>query len=289
MQSRWPGEFEESELFESENPQPLRRLADMWGRVTDAFRIQDRTNLTPKEQRKGTRAPGKVYALVLHQMAFSRGSDSTRYDRVTAHFAILPDGKILQLHPVSALLWASNGFNAGSVAVEFAGNFPNVKGRCWAADRFGCHRVTDEQIMAGRYLVDHLIRTIGLTHVLAHRQSSGTRENDPGPDIWYHVGQWAVQTRGLRDGGPGFKVGTGNPIPEMWRVWGQPGQPGHRGLSFEISEMEGEYELLRAGDQMHEPWYGAHELSETSPRAHGGSGTTGRWVRNADRLVLFDT
>jgi hypothetical protein len=61
-----------------------------------------------------------------------------------------------------------------------------------------------------------------LTHVLAHRQSSATRENDPGPDIWSQVGQWAVDTLGLKDGGPGFKIGSGNPIPEAWRKWKSP-------------------------------------------------------------------
>ena len=190
------------------------------GAVTDRFRIEDRTHLTPKSKRIRTRDPKTVYALVLHQMAFSRGSDPGKYDKVGAHYAILPDGKTLQLHPVSAYLYASNGFNKGSVAVEFAGNFPNTKGKCWQSAKFGCHTLTQAQIDAGRYLVRHLIRTVGLTHILAHRQSSGTRENDPGPDIWRQVGQWGVDTLGLKDGGPGFKVGSGNPIPEAWRTWG---------------------------------------------------------------------
>lgn len=189
-----------------------------------ASRIQDRTGSTPREKRKAVRNMSKVYALVLHQMAFSRGSNNTRYDSVTAHFAILPDGQILQLHPLSALLWSSNGFNTGSVAVEFAGNFPNTKGKCWRPETYGCHRLTAEQIAAGRHLVDHLIREMGLTHILAHRQSSGTRENDPGPDIWYHVGQWAIENRRLKDGGAGFKVGSGNPIPDAWRTWGRAGR-----------------------------------------------------------------
>ena len=192
--------------------------------------ILDWTGRTPKSLRKGRpRPPGSVYALVLHQMAFSRGSDPNRYLRTNSHFAIMPDGTTVQLHPVSALLWASNGLNPRSVAVEFAGNFPNVRGRCWSPATHGCHRLTDAQIVAGRRLVDHLIRTIGLTHVLAHRQSSATRENDPGPDVWYHVGQWAVEQRGMKDGGPTFKVGTGNPILPAWRTWGRPGQPGARG------------------------------------------------------------
>ena len=99
------------------------------------------------------------------------------------HFAILPDGRILQLHPITAYTWASNGFNKGSVAVEFAGNFPNTRGKWWNEKEAGKNQVTKEQIEAGRYLVRHLIRTMGLTHILAHRQSSATRENDPAPHL----------------------------------------------------------------------------------------------------------
>lgn len=192
-----------------------------WDWLTGQGRIVDRTALTPKSKRVGKRDPKTVYALVLHQMAFSRGSNPKRYDTVTAHYAILPDGTILQLHPVDAYLNASNGFNARSVAVEFAGNFPSTRGRCWRPETYGCHKVTPAQIEAGRYLIQHLVRQIGLTHVLAHRQSSGSRENDPGPDLWYHVGQWAIDNLGLKDGGAGFKVGSGHPIPAEWRTWGR--------------------------------------------------------------------
>lgn len=95
----------------------------------DPARIRDRTHLTSPSLRKGrARPPGQVHALVLHQMAFSRGNDPARYDTVNSHFAILPDGAILQLHPTSALLWASNGLNAGSVAVEFAGTSQTSEG-----------------------------------------------------------------------------------------------------------------------------------------------------------------
>src|SRR5262249_37641372 len=45
-------------------------------------------------------------------------------------------------------------------------------------------------------------------------------------------GQWAVDVLGMRDGGPGFKIGTGSPILPAWRTWGRAGQPGHRGKDF---------------------------------------------------------
>jgi hypothetical protein len=198
-------------------------------------RIIDLTAKADKSKRKGTRPPGSVYALVLHQMAccFQPRDPLTRFLSLSAHFAILADGRILQLHPVSALVWASNGFNKGSVAVEFAGNFPNTAGKWWQGDKFGRNRLTKAQVEAGRYLVRYLMRTMGLKVVLAHRQSSGTRENDPGPDIWSQVGQWALNTLGLKDGGPGFKVGSGNPIPDAWRSWGQAGVARE---SFEMGE-----------------------------------------------------
>lgn len=204
--------------------------------------IEDRTAFTPKDLRKGARDITKIYALVLHMMAFSRGNEAKRYDTVNSHFAITPDGKIIQLHPLEQLLWSSNGFNNRSVAVEFAGNFPNTKGKCWQPQNYGCHQVTQAQIDAGRTLVKYLIKKIGLTHVLAHRQSSGSRENDPGPDIWYGVGQWAVDNLGMKDGGPGFKIDSGNPIPDEWRNWGN--LKTGRDKEFETQEWEQEDESI---------------------------------------------
>jgi hypothetical protein len=186
-------------------------------------RIINLTAQADKSKRAGARDPNKVYALVLHQMAccFKRPNPLKNYLSTGAHFAILHDGRILQLHPISAMIWASNCLSPRSVAVEFAGNFPDTRGRWWKGDTYGRNNVTQAQIESGRYLVRHLIRTIGLKTITAHRQSSDTRENDPGPDIWYHVGQWAVDNLGLSDGGPGFKCGTGNPVPDTWRTWGR--------------------------------------------------------------------
>jgi hypothetical protein len=202
-------------------------VGDVFSRAADAVdggsRIIDLTAKADKGLRKGARDPKKVNALVLRQMAccFKVKDPLTRFLKMAPHFAILPDGRILQLHPITAYTWTSNGFNKDSVAVEFAGNFPDTRGKWWNEANAGKNQVTKEQIEAGRYLVRHLIGATGLTHILAQRQSSATRENDPGPDIWYHVGQWAVDNLGLKDGGSGFKVGAGNPIPDIWRNWGK--------------------------------------------------------------------
>lgn len=210
--------------------------------------IIDLTSKSDKSHRKGRRDPKAVYALVLHQMAccFNPRDPLKRFLTIGSHFAITNDGRILQLHPISALVWASNGFNARSIAVEFAGNFPNTRGTWWKGAEYGRNRPTQAQIDAGRYLIRYLMRTNGLTHVLAHRQSSATRENDPGPDIWYHVGQWAVNTLGLKDGGPAFKIGTGNPIPAEWRAWSSPVAP----------ELETAFEEESADTELaHDVWH----------------------------------
>lgn len=212
------GEEDFEDLYETYDNE--MRDIELGNEVTGAPRIEDRTGFALKDRRKGRRDPATVKALVLHQMAFSRGNNPDRYNGVTAHYAILPNGRILQLHPISALLWASNGFNRKSVAVEFAGNLPNIKGKCWEPGKFGCHKLTQEQIEAGRYLVKSLKDRIGLTHIFAHRQALASRENCPGPDIWYNVGQWALNNLGLSDGGARYKIGTGNPIPDAWRNWG---------------------------------------------------------------------
>jgi hypothetical protein len=219
-------------------------ISDAAGRVADAVRgagIIDLTAQGDKSLRRGTRDLKKVHALVLHQMAccFRRKDPLKDYLRLKAHFAILPDGRILQIHPVRELIWASNGFNIGSVAVEFAGNFSNTNGKWWQGDKFGRNQVTPAQIEAGRRLVRHLMKTMGLRTILAHRQSSATRENDPGPDIWYGVGQWAIDTLGLKDGGPGFKVGDGKPIPDLWRTWGR-AKPAGLAKEAEVDEAEEE-------------------------------------------------
>jgi hypothetical protein len=237
-------------------------IGSAYGRITDVLggasgsRIIDLTQNSDKSLRKGKRDPKTVYALVLHQMAccFQPKDPLKRFLNINSHFAIAADGRILQLHPITELLWSSNGFNRGSVAVEFAGNFPNTRGKWWKGDKFGRNRPTPEQLEAGRYLVQYLIRTMGLTHILAHRQSSDSRENDPGPEVWYHVGQWAVENRGLKDGGPGYKhPAGGNPIPDEWRNWGRGGaremQEYGEAESFEV---ESEAELWRGEPEG--PW-----------------------------------
>ena len=178
------------------------------------LRVLDLTGEAPKTKRH-LRA-GTIDAVVLHQTGFTRGLDPQRYLKVTAHFVVLADGTVLQLHPMSARLNASDGFNGRSVAIEFVGNFKSVNGKWWKPSEYGADEVTFEQIEAGRELLRRLGRS-GVRFVFAHRQSSASRGNDPGPDLWAGVGQWAVERLGFSDGGPGYFIHQGHAIPDAWR------------------------------------------------------------------------
>jgi len=122
---------------------------------------------------------------------------------------VLADGTVVQLHPLIARLSAS-------MSIEFVGNFRSVNGKWWKPSEFGADVVTVEQVEAGRELLRALGR-VGVRHVFAHRQSSASRGNDPGPDLWANFGQWAIERLEFSDGGPGFSIGTGKPIPAEWR------------------------------------------------------------------------
>ena len=178
--------------------------------------IVDLRHLAPASKRSKRTRP--VDAVVLHQMGFSRGSDLSRYHKVTAHFVIMPDGRVGQLHPLSARLPASNGFNARSVAVEFAGNLKAANGNWWNPDTHGRNTLTNEQIESGRRLLE-LLRRLGIRFVFAHRQSAANRGNCPGPEVWGSVGQWGIAELGLDDGGSTYAIDDGKPIPDAWRTW----------------------------------------------------------------------
>jgi len=215
---------------------------DAPGTATSSTALLDRRGhafLTPKAKPHTRLRKNAPYALVLHQMGFSRGNNPARYDGVTAHYKILPDGRIIWSWDDNVRLPAAGGLNHGSWSVEFAGNFPaqpgssdpahfyrplpfdyiDKQGKPRTHPGFGMDQLTDAQVRAGRWLIDHLIGR-GLTTVLAHRQGGPERQNDPGPDIWYRVGEWGVRERGLDWGGPDFAVNDGSPIPTIWRTWG---------------------------------------------------------------------
>jgi hypothetical protein len=172
-----------------------------------------------------SRDPRQVNSVVLHQMGFSRGNDFRDYIGVTAHYVILPDGKIYQLYGHDVRLPASDDFNATSVAVEFAGNMPSRPlssdpDRYWfPSGREGSpiymNHLTNAQAKSGRALLRHL-RDKGIHFVFGHSQSTAGRGNDPGPEVWGAVAEYGIRKLGMSDGGPNYAIGSGQPIRQSW-------------------------------------------------------------------------
>ena len=181
--------------------------------------IVDRTTKTPAGYRVRNRMSAQIDTVVLHQTSFSRGSVPDNYLSVHAHFVVLPDGTIVQLHPVDAYLVASSAFNDDAISVEVVGNFPDEHGHYWEGSKNGRSILSPQQISGGCDLVRYLKETYGISFVFAHRQGedANLRGNCPGPDIWYNIGEWAVRELGMSDGGKGYKEGKGSPIPDSWR------------------------------------------------------------------------
>lgn len=188
--------------------------------MCENFSVVDQTAIASTKKRGKVRDVTKLTAAVLHQMGFHRGNDPVKYKNVNAHFVVLPNGTVVQNHPIVNYLPASHGISALSVAIEFAGNFKSVRNKWDHSSTSAEHTPTTTQYEAGRCLLFHLrARMPGFVHVLAHRQSGSQRQNDPGPEIWCNVGEWALRYMHLQDGGPGFKVGGGRTIDPKWRTW----------------------------------------------------------------------
>ncbi|MDX2154212.1 MAG: hypothetical protein SFV54_25960 [Bryobacteraceae bacterium] len=157
-----------------------------------------------------TRELSRINAIVLHQMNFSRGGDVTLYDTVIAHYAVLTDGSVLQLRPLTDIL--NDAHSGPGVEIEFAspvGGYPSVQRiRRGAAER--PHHV---QIEAGRKLVEHIrgLFPSNLRFIYSHQQFNPTvKGNCPGPHLWYNIGEWAKLKFALRS------EGVSNSIPAAW-------------------------------------------------------------------------
>jgi hypothetical protein len=178
--------------------------------------ILDMTAKTPRGYRVRNRMSVQIDTAVLHQTSFSRGNLPDNYLSVHAHFVVLPDGSIAQLHPVEAYLVASSAFNEDAISVEVVGNFPDERGHYWEGAKYGRSLLSQQQIDGGCDLLRCLKETNGISFVFAHRQGEAAdlRGNCPGPDVWYNMGEWAVRELGMDDGGKGYKEGNGSPIPD---------------------------------------------------------------------------
>ena len=175
------------------------------------------------KQRRGTRSWQRVSGIVLHQTAVLLGPKVERWYDVAAHVGIPTNGKIIQINPLEQLIWHANSLNDRTVGIEISGNFEGIDGnpKTYWKPGGGPQRATAAQLQAARDAVQWICDEIAarggaVRYIFAHRQASEERRADPGSRVWEHVGLWGQSQLGLSDGGPGYKVGTGAPIPRDW-------------------------------------------------------------------------
>jgi antitoxin (DNA-binding transcriptional repressor) of toxin-antitoxin stability system len=137
-------------------------------------------------------------------------------------------GQIMWLHSFDKLVVHGNGFNTQCIGVELDGLYEGVAGdpsTLWD-DPSTPHREqgqtpTPELIEAARAAVRWAVAVVAanggtVSKLVAHRQSSANRRNDPGSALWQAVALPMMEELGLSDGGPGFRIGGGREIPREW-------------------------------------------------------------------------
>lgn len=183
----------------------------------------------PRGAWKVTRRPwSEVTGICLHQTACLLGEREGRWDSVGCHVGITRGGRVIWLHDFDRIVAHGNGWNAQTVGIEIDGLYAGVEGdprTVWddpsTPNRETGMALTPETAEAAkqtiRWIAQRVLAHAGRVRALvAHRQSSKSRRNDPGSAIWQAVALPMHAELGLSDGGAGFKLGDGRPVPREW-------------------------------------------------------------------------
>lgn len=169
----------------------------------------------------------QITGITLHQTAALIGERESTWFPVPIHLGVTRKGKIIQLYDFTDRTNHAHNLNATDVGIEVDGFYEGVEGdetTFWRPKSEPGRKPlkpTPEQIVALREAVRWIRDVVNgfggkLKFIHAHRQSSKDRQSDPGSRLWQEVGVWAQNELGLSDGGKGFTVGDGLPIPEKW-------------------------------------------------------------------------
>ena len=195
----------------------------------ESGRFHDLRSIAVQTSIGGHRAWKAITGVVLHQTASVFGELPRRWAGVGAHFGVTRSGQVIWLHDFEKIVWHANRFNGFTVGIEMDGTYAGIEGddRTFWRPAEDPHRraqtPTDALVGAAqatvRWICEEVARRGGrVERLLAHRQASNARQSDPGSALWKRVARplHADASLGLTDGGPGYVVGTGLPIPEAW-------------------------------------------------------------------------
>lgn len=191
--------------------------------VTDYF---DRKKFASMKADFGQRPWSQITAICLHQTACLLGEKPERMDTVGAHGVVTRGGRFIELHAPNRLIAHGNGLNARSIGLEMDGLYSEFKGGpAWNDPTTSVVEramTPTAQLISTSIAVCLWYADVVASHggkikfILMHRQSSGSRENDPGEELCKAVAIPVCEALGATMGEPGFKIGSGNPIPARW-------------------------------------------------------------------------
>lgn len=193
----------------------------------------DLRQLSNRNVDRGPRPWSEITGITLHQTACFLAENSTRMLNVGAHFVTGRAGQVWWLHEENRIVWHGNGWNRQCVGIEMNGLYAGIQGNpktVWNDPSTARKEVamdpTPELIEASCATVEWICQRVEIhggkvRFLVAHRQSSKDRPNDPGSLLWQEVGIKMAKKLNLTDGGPitkdwPGKIGDGYPIPEEW-------------------------------------------------------------------------
>jgi peptidoglycan hydrolase-like protein with peptidoglycan-binding domain len=140
--------------------------------------------------------------------------------QVACHVMAFRQGFVSIPNDMLWYVYHGNGWNSTELGIEIDGRFPGVEGgKTWNGGP--ATEVTDTLVRAACLGIEILViegRKAGMPieYIHAHRQSSSTRRDDPGEELWKRVVlDFAVPILGLKTE-PARAIGDGRPVPKEW-------------------------------------------------------------------------
>jgi hypothetical protein len=194
-------------------------LADVVGRQTPSGYV--RVNGEPSNI-KGWRSWAQIDTIMIHQTGIWMTDTPERMIPVNAHMCILKNHAtpIVQMQPLNAYIYHGNEANKFSIGIEINGHFPGLIKK-YNPDRHSSEGPSESQVQDCRETILWIMDEVddhggNITTILPHRVSNDVKQSDPGEAAWRDIGLWAQTDLGLCDGGPGYCIGDGFPIPHEW-------------------------------------------------------------------------
>lgn len=161
-----------------------------------------------------------ITGVTIHQCACDFGHERPeRWNTLWAHMGASREGNAFLVHELERVVWHGHGFNRVDVGLELEGLYAGIAGHPDGSTK--PETPTPELITAGQDCIRYIFETVKrhggmLRHLHAHRQSKDSRRADPGQELWQAVALPMMAELGLDDGGHGYCIGSGRPIPEAW-------------------------------------------------------------------------